>query len=173
MILLILISIPIFNSSTWFSLVSTYNKSIEQLAFFKDNSTQFDIEAGLFISQMLNLPEPLVFFEVQVNSTCCQFPRDYPTYLSSIPNITTLRSDSINAVIDISTNATAIYNTTPTNILSSQLSIGRTLFVCILLIVSTLLFSRDVELHALEPLENMITTVKNISNDPIHAIREI
>lgn len=63
-----------------------------------------------------------------------------------------LRSDSINAIIDSNSNATAIYDITPTNILSSQLSIGRTLFVCILLVVSTLLFSRDVEQHALEPL---------------------
>ena len=76
-------------------------------------------------------------------------------------------------MIDDNTNGTAVYNVTPTNILSSQLSIGRTLFVCVLLIVSTLLFSRDVEMHALEPLENMITTVKAIATDPIHAIREI
>ena len=173
MILLILVSIPIFNSSTWFDVVSTYDKGIEQLAFFRHNSTQFDIEAAIFIPEMLALPEPIVFFEVEVNSTCCEFPRDYPQYYGQVPEVEDLRSDSINAIIDSNSNATAIYNITPTNILSSQLSIGRTLFVCILLVISTMLFSRDVEMHALEPLENMITTVKNISNDPIHAIREI
>ena len=62
MILLILVSIPIFNSTTWFDVVSTYDKGIEQLAFFRNNSTQFDIEAGIFIPEMLALPEPIVFF---------------------------------------------------------------------------------------------------------------
>ena len=42
-----------------------------------------------------------------------------------------------------------------------------------LLIVATLLLSNDVETHALEPLENMINTVKRISSDPLHALKEI
>ena len=57
--------------------------------------------------------------------------------------------------------------------LNSQLNIGRTLFVCVLLIISTLLFSRDVEIYALEPLENMFDTVKKIALNPLNAIREI
>ena len=37
-----------------------------------------------------------------------------------------------------------VFEGTATATLASQLGIGRTLFVCIVLIVSTLLFSRDV-----------------------------
>ena len=49
MILLILISIPIFNPATWFSIIPTYDKSIEQLSLFKGNSVKFDFEATIFI----------------------------------------------------------------------------------------------------------------------------
>lgn len=58
-------------------------------------------------------------------------------------------------------------------ILASQLNIGRTILVCILLILITLLFTRDVEVEALEPLENMINTVKKISSNPLQAIKDI
>ena len=70
-------------------------------------------------------------------------------------------------------NSTVVFNQKATNVLSSQLNIGRTLFVCILLIISTLLFSNDLETQALEPLENMIITVQRISSDPLHAIKKI
>ena len=53
------------------------------------------------------------------------------------------------------------------------MSIGRTLFVCIVLIVVNLLFTRDVEVEALEPIENMIDTVKKISSNPLQAIKDI
>ena len=57
--------------------------------------------------------------------------------------------------------------------MTSKLNMGRTVFVCILLITFSLLFTRDVEEFALEPLENMITTVKRISENPLQAILAI
>ena len=76
-------------------------------------------------------------------------------------------------IVATDSDSKVVFETTSTNILNAQLNIGRTLFVCFLLIVATLCFSHDVETHALEPLENMINTVKRISSDPLHAIKEI
>lgn len=53
------------------------------------------------------------------------------------------------------------------------MNIGRTLFVCILLIVSTMLFSNDLEFAAIAPLEDMFDTVKKIAVHPLNALREI
>lgn len=61
MILLILISIPILNGDTWFDNITSYEKGIEELSFFA-NTDYFDIEAAIYITEMLNLPEPLVYF---------------------------------------------------------------------------------------------------------------
>jgi hypothetical protein len=40
-------------------------------------------------------------------------------------------------------------------------------------VIFSLLFTRDVEQYALEPLENMITTVKRIAENPLQAILAI
>ncbi len=85
---------------------------------------------------------------------------DSNTYRSS--DLLTYTTDSGNV---------AVFETTLTSTLTAQLNIGRTLFVCIVLIVATLLFSRDVEIYALEPLENMFDTVKRIALNPLNAIR--
>ena len=53
------------------------------------------------------------------------------------------------------------------------MNIGLTLFVCVLLITMVIVFIHDVEVEALEPLENMINTVKKISENPLNAITEI
>lgn len=67
----------------------------------------------------------------------------------------------------------AIFESSGTATLTAQCNIGRTLFVCLVLIISTLLFSRDIEVYALEPLENMFETVSKIAMNPLGAIMEI
>ena len=89
-----------------------------------------------------------------------------------MPALEDLRSDEVDVYVN-SDEETFIFDKQSANILSAKLNIGRTTFVCLLLIVATLLFSRDVEEHALEPLENMIDTVKRISTNPLQAIRDI
>lgn len=89
-----------------------------------------------------------------------------------MPDLDDLRNDEVDIYVSSGGN-TFIYDKSSGNILSAELNIGRTTFVCVLLVVATLLFSRDVEEHALEPLENMIDTVKRISANPLQAIRDI
>lgn len=59
------------------------------------------------------------------------------------------------------------------NKLNSYFNIGRTTFVCILLIVTTIFFSSDLEFTAIAPLEDMMDTVRKIALNPLNAIREI
>lgn len=66
-----------------------------------------------------------------------------------------------------------VFESTYTESLTAKLNIGRTLFVCLILIVSTLLFARDLDTIALEPLENMFETVGKIALNPLEAIKEI
>ena len=66
-----------------------------------------------------------------------------------------------------------VYNTTYNDILTSQLNVGRTIFVCILLILSWLFLAQDIEDYLLEPLDSMLNTVKRISADPLKAMISI
>lgn len=94
------------------------------------------------------------------------FPDNY-----SYPNVTPMSSLRVGSMINTNYNtAVAIFDHTDQDILASQLNIGRTLFVCVIIVIFSLLFTRDVELYALEPLENMLTTVKRIAENPLQAI---
>lgn len=77
-----------------------------------------------------------------LNTTCCSFPEDYPSLNSGIPTLDSIRASS--TMTYTMGNITLVYDSTWSDIFTSQLNIGRTLFVCILLIFSSLFFSQDV-----------------------------
>ena len=60
-------------------------------------------------------------------------------------------------------------NIRSTQIVTSGLSLGRTLFVCIVLTLGALLFSKDANDLALRPIERMIDKVNKIAHNPISA----
>ena len=127
-----------------------------------------DIELNIFINQSLALRNPLVYLDFPINETCCNFPRDFPAFNAGIPELDDLRASSTNSFT--MGNVTVVYDTTSIDIFTSQLNIGRTLFVCILLIFSSMFFSKDVEDYLLQPLESMLVTVKRIAADPLKSI---
>lgn len=171
MIMLVLLSVPLLSSTTWFAETTIYEDSINQLDFFMmsgtDNYTR-DAELSIFINQSLSLRIPVVYIDFSINSTCCNFPRDFPSLSAGVPTLDELRASSTASYT--MGNITVVYDSTSYDIFTSQLNIGRTLFVCILLVISSLLFSQDVEDYLLEPLESMLVTVKRISADPLKAI---
>lgn len=72
MILLIMISIPLLNSSTWYSNITSYETGPYQLAFFAGNSpSEIDVAFSVFINEMMQKSSPLVYFSTSVNSSCC------------------------------------------------------------------------------------------------------
>lgn len=81
MIILIIISVPLFNASTWYSSnVTSYEKGIYQLEFAAQTSSAlYDNLDIKFIDYMMRLPSTLIYFYVNVNATCCTFPDNYPT----------------------------------------------------------------------------------------------
>jgi hypothetical protein len=123
---------------------------------------------------MMKLPSTLVYFSVNFNTTCCTFPDNYPE-LKAAYNVTSSEEYRIDDLLSYITDAgsVVVFETTASSVLTSQLNVGRTLFVCLILVVATLLFSRDLEIYALEPLENMFDTVGRIALNPLGAIREI
>lgn len=72
MILLILVSIPLFKAETWFNNVSSYENGVSQLAYFANsNMTEFNAALPVYIDYMIQKAQPLVYISVEVNSSCC------------------------------------------------------------------------------------------------------
>lgn len=55
------------------------------------------------------------------------------------------------------------------NIVDAGLSIGRTLFVCVVLTLAAIMFTSDANELALGPIERMIEKVNAIARNPISA----
>lgn len=173
MIILILISVPLLDSQTWFLPLNVYQKSIEQLIYIKKNyPPAYDVEAKEYIGAMLNMTNPLVSFTITVNNSCCTFPDNYPQFLSQINNpLSNLRVQDMD--IYQSDDYNVVFDMTSSNTFASLLNIGRTFFVCVLLLITSMLFSNDIESTALEPLQEMFDTVRKIAINPLNALREI
>ena len=147
MIVCILISIPIFNSDTWFDNVTTYTKSVSYFNAFTENITEFETQIPIFISQMVNYPRPLVFFSVNFSTQSFNFPNDYPDFINittALNNIRDYNVDVYNSGENSPSDITIAFDKSPLAVFQAQLNIGRTLFVCVIMIVVTLLFTRDV-----------------------------
>ena len=79
MILLIIISMPLFVASTWFTNITSYEKGIKTLESAAAISpSAYNSIDDYYIKYMLGLPSKLIYFEVKVNETCCTFPDNYP-----------------------------------------------------------------------------------------------
>lgn len=63
-------------------------------------------------------------------------------------------------------------NLQPVNSKKAVLSICKTIFVCIVLTLGALLFSKDANDLALRPIERMIEKVKQIAKNPIAATEQ-
>lgn len=87
------------------------------------------------------MSNPLVYMYFPVNSTCCTFPDNYS--YTGIRSLTSIRDTSL--VQSTYNSLSIVFDSTDQDNLTSKLNIGRTLFVCVLLVTFSLLFTRDVE----------------------------
>ena len=100
------------------------------------------------------------------------FPDNYPDYGETIASIKfSTRSEDMD--IYEGNHFTLAFDIFEYNKLTAWMNIGRTLFVCLLLIFTTLVFSNDLEFAAIQPLEEMFETVRKIAMHPLAALREI
>jgi hypothetical protein len=83
-----------------------------------------------------------------------------------------LRNDDISAstcTVFNGAQLSAIYLTRHGNFLNALLSISRTVFVCVVLAVASILFTSDANTLVLNPIERMLEKVKLIAKNPLAA----
>jgi hypothetical protein len=83
-----------------------------------------------------------------------------------------LRDDEYSSSYQNSTNGfsfVAIYSTKEETVLNAILSIFRTLFVCVVLSIASIMFTNDANKLVLNPIERMLEKVKLIAKNPLAA----
>ena len=112
---------------------------------------------------------PLLYFKIETGSINDIFP-DHYSYAGDINSILqNTRSDDINLISG--EGYTFGYDISNYNKIVAAFNIARTIFVCFLLITTTIFFSSDLEFTAIAPLEDMMETVRKIAINPLNAIR--
>ena len=66
----------------------------------------------------------------------------------------------------------AIFDNRSSSKLSAMLNIIKTIFICFVLAGGSICFTKDTNEMVLEPIENMIHKIKQISKNPIEAMQE-
>lgn len=155
-----------------FQLVSIYNNEKDSTELF--NST---LQHLIDVSHVgLSENYPLVFLQGRIiNPGPDQSEYLFDTYESN-PKLTTLRVDeymSFNlASDDGKVEFISSYSTKKQSQLEAIMGISRTTFVCLVLSVSSIFFTKDAQVLVLDPLERMIEKVRLIAQNPLYAANE-
>lgn len=88
MIILILVSIPLLDGSTWFSALAVYDRSFNDVAFFATHQPAlYQTQANLYIASSANFLNPLVYFTLATPNITDTYPDNY-SLSSSIASVT-------------------------------------------------------------------------------------
>ncbi|CAD8047499.1 unnamed protein product [Paramecium sonneborni] len=175
-ILSVLISIPLINFDTYEEKINSYDSGIFRISQFKDQQNVKEILISQYAQFHKGEIYPIQAVHILVNGAWVQYNyQKYPEYFES----TSLEPDQyrftdLQYYIQTSINGTLLaysaadlvsYNQT-----NAILSIFQTIFVCIVLAISALLFNKDVEDMVIEPIETMMKHIELIAANPLEAV---
>ncbi|EGR33596.1 hypothetical protein IMG5_048380 [Ichthyophthirius multifiliis] len=186
-VLLLLFIMPLFSADYFYDLPASLDFQIEQflLMTYQKTCTHEDIKQSFdnIIILMSNLDNPLIYFKTPFQFTNFYkdqnfeslrlqekipyaiyfdvnlYSQSHPEDIDTIYYLKGLSNDELYFEAFLSSRKTAFF--------ASALSLGRTVFVCIVLTMAALLFSKDVNDLALRPIERMIEKVNQIARNPI------
>lgn len=167
LVLVMMFLLPLFTTNLWLTDNSSYQFGLEVLDKLIGRPEQFLRAWEFYIDEHEDLDTPLIYLEVDnlikwESDTDEADLRDIEKELSTIEG-----ADS-----DYFYNSLAIFDLRKNTQLQAGLSIARTIFVCIVLSVSSVLFTKDAEELVIGPIESMVAKIRSISEDPLRAIKK-
>lgn len=167
LVLVMMFLLPLFSTNLWLADNTSYQFGLEVIDAFVGQPEDFLRAWEFYIEEHKDLDLPLIYLEVEhilkwTSDTDPDGLRD-----SELELITIKEADS-----DYFFNSLAIFDLRPYSRLQAGLSIARTVFVCVVLTVSSILFTKDAEDLVIGPIENMVDKIRKISQDPLRAIRK-
>lgn len=167
LVLGILFGVPFFMNSLYTDDNTSYQYGLEVMDTLVGNNTNFRRSWDSYINQQKDLSTPLIYLEVL----------NMDKWYTGI-DLGSLRDDEKQYIVlsgastDYEYYSVAIFDMRYSTQLDAQLSICKTIFICIVLGLSTTILSRDAQNLVLGPIENMIDKVKKIAANPLEAAQE-
>ena len=200
LILSIMISIPLFSLDTYWPDYSSYQSGIQNLNFLLHKNTDLasnivlqkawfsyfakntdpgmiDVLVKLTLIQK-NSSEPDLTNDLTgeinnlTNTTAYFVSKDYiDNKLRAYEKLTIVDPSDVDTLAEGEYSIAAIYDISQEFNFNSYLGIGRTVFVCLVLMLAAIFFGKNANELVLRPIENMVQKVRRISHNPIHANR--
>ncbi|CAD8111350.1 unnamed protein product [Paramecium sonneborni] len=179
-ILAILISIPVLSLETYQEMISSYDSGIYRIYQFRDNEQM--MKSLLYQYAQFHVSEIFPIYSVDVKLVGDSNSKLHEWSFSTNPEIfeqpayetkNQYRFSDLQYYVksegsDLQSYAAAdlvVYNQT-----NAILSIFQTVFVCIVLAVSALMFSKDVSDLVIDPIEAMMHKIETIAANPLEAV---
>jgi len=171
LVLVMMISIILFNASFYLSKKTGMEMGLKIFTNYDSmNNANLNLSFSIYVSENLGTDSPLVY--LKVGSMVYGDEDDANNLRTQEKNNYTENCYYLDPSDTSSYLCTAVFDTTYANKISSVLNIAKTIFICIVLTVSSFCFSKDTQEMVLEPIETMITKVKQISKNPIQALQK-
>lgn len=167
LVLGVLFGVPFFLNTLYTDDNTSYEYGLQVMDKMVNNDADFNRSWDSYIKEHKNLDTPLIYLEVL----------EKDTWESDVdPN--DLRDSERQYVVlsgkssDYKYYSVAIFDLRYSTQLESKLNICKTVFICIILAVSSTILTRDAQNLVLTPIENMIEKVKKIAENPLEAAQE-
>lgn len=167
MVLVVMLSIPLFSFNTYADETTSFQIGLDYIALYNSdpNGTSFQISYDSYYTRHKDIDTPLVFLVA-----------GYNTYNDENIPEGFLRYDEQQNVYptDESLNLTyvSIFDMRFNTHLDALLSIIQTIFVCIVLTVGAIIFTKDANDYVIGPIEQMMIKVQRIAKNPLEAAKE-
>lgn len=167
-VLAVIISIPLLQQTTYVERTSIEEGFLNDINLWGDKpcSPIFDLTVNTVIEKFSGSSTPLVFLEFQhsnITSACPSILYEHPS-----TKLGDLRLIERNIFV-LTDKLVSIYDNREQTVIGAWLSIGRTIFICVVLTTAALMFSNDANNLVLAPIESMVEKVKRIAKNPLEA----
>jgi class 3 adenylate cyclase len=167
LVLGVLFGVPFFLNTLYTDNNTSYEYGLEVMDKMIGNNTNFRRSWDSYIEEHKNLKTPLIYLEV-LKMGLWETDTDVNDLRDSERQYVVLNGKSS----DYDYYSVAIFDLRYSTRLEAQLSICKTIFICIILAVSSSVLTQDAQVLVLTPIENMIEKVKKISENPLEAAQE-
>lgn len=157
-VLALLFVLPLFDNEFYYTARTSWEFGLDELYSFYDRSG-FDVVKDKYLSYHKNDIRPIVYLKYEVEGKFIEWEANTKFGELRYYEIFYASTHGFVSIFDIRYDAK----------LTSLLNIIRTIFICIVLTLGSIYFTKDSEDLVIKPIEKMIEKVKIIAKNPIAA----
>ena len=162
-VLIMMFSVPILSLDTYKEEPNSFSYGLQLISEFESakGGAGWNMAFDTFISESQETRNPVVSLNA-----------DGQTYDNPNINLSELRTTEVLIAAYDGSKYVAVHDNTLNVKLGAGLSIGRTLFICLVLTAAAMCFSSTTNELVINPIESMIHKVKKIAKNPLEAAQE-